>query len=239
MSGSNDYADIRHNKRLRVTTDGGNLDLGAQNASFAHIQTDRPQFYFNKEIQVDTGVISSYDENLQLQRASSTDDMISIEASEHRFVIDAVERLSITSAGLYINQGSLGVNVAQNSTDGRIDASNDIVAFSSDKRLKQNIKFIENPLEKISQLSGFTYNWNEKANKEAGYDMDKDYVGVFAQDVEKVQPEAVKIAPFDNDGEDNSKSGENYLTVQYEKLVPLLIESIKELKQEIEELKKQ
>ena len=68
--------------------------------------------------------------------------------------------------------------------------------------------------------------------------MDKDYVGVFAQDVEKVQQEAVELAPFDNDSDDNSISGENYLTVQYEKLVPLLIESIKELKKEIEELKK-
>ena len=68
--------------------------------------------------------------------------------------------------------------------------------------------------------------------------MDKDYVGVFAQDVEKVQPEAVELAPFDNDSDDNSISGKNYLTVQYEKLVPLLIESIKELKKEIEELKK-
>ena len=148
------------------------------------------------------------------------------------------ERAQFNSLGLKVVNGALGVNVAPNGTDGRIDASNDVVAFSSDKRLKQNIRFIENPLEKVSQLSGFTYNWNEKANKEAGYDMDKDYVGVFAQDVEKVQPEAVKIAPFDNDGTDNSKSGENYLTVQYEKLVPLLIESIKELKKEIEELKK-
>ena len=68
--------------------------------------------------------------------------------------------------------------------------------------------------------------------------MDKDYVGVYAQDVEKVQPEAVDLAPFDNDGEDNSISGEKYLTVQYEKLVPLLIEAIKQLKEEVEELKK-
>jgi hypothetical protein len=238
QSGSGGYAELKTNSRYRVVTDAGYAEFGPQNASFAHIQTDRPSFYFNKEITVDTGIISSYDENLQLQRASSTDDMISIEASEHRFIIDAVERLSLTSAGAELNNGALGVDVTPNGTDGRIDAGNDIVAFSSDKRLKQNIKFIENPLEKVSQLSGFTYNWNEKANKEAGYDMDKDYVGVFAQDVEKVQPEAVKIAPFDNDGTDNSKSGENYLTVQYEKLVPLLIESIKELKKEIEELKK-
>jgi hypothetical protein len=61
---------------------------------------------------------------------------------------------------------------------------------------------------------------------------------MFAQDVQEVLPEAVKIAPFDNDGNGNSKSGENYLTIQYEKIVPLLVEAIKELKKEIEELKK-
>jgi hypothetical protein len=51
-----------------------------------------------------------------------------------------------------------------------------------------------------------------------------------------VLPEAVKLAPFDNDGNDNSISGENYLTVQYEKLVPLLLESIKELNKKVEDL---
>jgi len=159
-------------------------------------------------------------------------------ADSFNITTGGTERTQLNSLGLKVVNGALGVDATPNGTDGRIDASNDVVAFSSDKRLKQNIRFIENPLEKVSQLSGFIYNWNEKANKEAGYDMDKDYVGVFAQDVEKIQPEAVKIAPFDNDGTDNSKSGENYLTVQYEKLVPLLIESIKELKKEIEELKK-
>jgi len=122
-------------------------------------------------------------------------------------------------------------------TSGNVYATADVIAFSSDKRLKENIRPIENALDKIDKLSGFVYNWNEKANKEAGYDTNKDYVGVFAQDVEKVQPEAVDLAPFDNGKDNKSISGENYLTVQYEKLVPLLIESIKELKKEIKELK--
>ena len=55
--------------------------------------------------------------------------------------------------------------------------------------------------------------------------------------MEKVLPEAVKLAPFDNDGKDNSISGENYLTVQYEKIIPLLIECIKEQQVQINELK--
>ena len=148
------------------------------------------------------------------------------------------QRGTINTNGWRVNNGALGVDVAASTTDGRIDAGNDIVAYSSDKRLKENINPIENPLEKIDKLSGFTFNWNETANKLAGFDRNQSMVGVFAQDVESVLPEAVKRAPFDNDGSDGSLSGENYLTVQYEKLVPLLIESIKELKAEIEELKR-
>jgi hypothetical protein len=136
----------------------------------------------------------------------------------------------------YITSGSLGVNVTPNATDGRIDASNDIVAYSSDRRLKTNIKLIENPIDKIKKIDGFTFNWNDKANQLAGYDKDISVSGVYAQQVQEVLPEAVKLAPFDNDGNDNSISGENYLTVQYEKLVPLLIESIKELNKKVEDL---
>jgi len=152
--------------------------------------------------------------------------------------INGSERSALSEAGLKIVNASLGVNTNANSTNGRVDASNDVVAFSSDKRLKENIKPIKSALDKVDSLSGFTFNWNELAEKEAGFSREESFVGVFAQDVESVLPEAVKRAPFDNDGNDGSISGENYLTVQYEKLVPLLIESIKELKSEIEELKK-
>ena len=113
----------------------------------------------------------------------------------------------------------------------------DITAFSSDKRLKKNIEIIENPLQKIDKLSGFIYDWDLKKCNEVGFNpKDEKQIGVFAQDVKEVIPEAVKPAPFDTkDG--ISISGDNYLTVQYEKIVPLLIECIKELKEEIEILK--
>ena len=143
------------------------------------------------------------------------------------------------SGSARINTGALGVNVAPNATNGRIDASNDIVAYSSDKRLKTNIQSIENPLNKIEKLSGFTYNWNNKAKELANYNTEESLVGVFAQDVQEVLPEAVKLAPFDNDGNDKSISGENYLTVQYEKIVPLLIEAIKEQQKQINNLQQQ
>ena len=101
-------------------------------------------------------------------------------------------------------------------------ATGDIVAFvSSDERLKNNIKPIEGALDKVSQISGNTFDWNEE--KQDIY-KGKDY-GVIAQEINEVMPELV-----------NTREN-GYLAVKYDKIVPLLIESIKELKKEIEELK--
>jgi hypothetical protein len=70
----------------------------------------------------------------------------------------------------------------------------------------------------ISDCMEYSHMKYSKAKEIAKFDRDSSYVGIFAQDVEKVLPEAVKLAPFDNDGYDNSISGENYLTIQYEKI---------------------
>jgi hypothetical protein len=97
---------------------------------------------------------------------------------------------------------------------------------SSDERLKNNIQIIPNALNKISQLRGVTFEWNQEIY-ETSRTTD---IGVIAQDVQSVLPDAVTLAPFDTNFETNtSKSGKNYLTVYYEKLIPLLIEGIKEL----------
>jgi hypothetical protein len=85
-------------------------------------------------------------------------------------------------------------------------------------------------------LSGIIYEHNELANK-YGYSDKKRHSGVIAQQVQKVLPEIVKRAPFDNDGKEGSLTGEYYLTVQYENLIPLIIETIKEQQREIESLK--
>lgn len=138
------------------------------------------------------------------------------------------QRLTINSNGMKINNGALGVNVNASTTDGRIDASNDIVAYStSDKRLKENVKPIENALDKVSKIGGYEFDWKELSEEEVktihgneGHD-----VGVIAQEIEKVLPEVV------------TERDSGYKAVKYEKIVPLLIESIKELKAEIEELK--
>jgi len=124
--------------------------------------------------------------------------------------------------------------------DGRVEAAGNITAYYSDRRLKENITPIKNALDKVCSISGVTYNSNKLAES-FGYTEKEQQVGVIAQEIEAVLPEAVKLAPFDKekkaDGSFGSKSGENYKTVQYEKIVPLLIEAIKELKAEIELLK--
>jgi hypothetical protein len=134
--------------------------------------------------------------------------------------------------------GSFGVGTAASGTAGEIRATNQITSYYSDERLKQNIELIPNALDKVMSLRGVTYQPNKIAEA-LGYKKQNE-VGVIAQDVERVLPEAVKPAPFDImlfENTEISRSGENYKTVQYEKLVPLLIEAIKELNKEIKILK--
>jgi len=126
---------------------------------------------------------------------------------------------------------------------GAITATSNITAYSSDRRLKENFKHIETPLDKIQKLNGYTFDWNEKS-KELGFTPkhETNDIGLIAQEVQEVLPQAVAPAPFDIDFTDEkktSKSGENYLTIQYERLVPLLVEAIKEQQEQINTLKEE
>jgi len=131
------------------------------------------------------------------------------------------------STGYKVVGGALGVNVDPSSTDGRIDASNDIVAYStSDERLKENVKTIDSSLSKVLQIRGVEFDWKELTEEEKktihgneGHD-----VGVIAQEIEKVLPEVV------------TERENGYKAVKYEKIVPLLIEAIKEQSDTIEKL---
>jgi hypothetical protein len=142
------------------------------------------------------------------------------------------------------NQGyALRVGSIQGTT---AEFSGDVTANTSDKRLKTNIVNIDSPLEKISKINGVYFNWNELAKELDEKNTEIREVGFIAQEVQEVLPEIIKRAPFDTTMDESitdrveykSKSGEEYLTIQYEKIVPLLVECIKELKSEIEELKK-
>jgi hypothetical protein len=122
-----------------------------------------------------------------------------------------------------------------------IASTGDVIAYYSDERLKEKKGSVENALAKVSALNGFYYVNNELA-KENGYNDDKLQLGLSAQEVQAVAPEIVGLAPFDmetlEDGTIVSKSGENYLTVNYAKLVPILVEAIKELSAKVDALSK-
>jgi len=148
--------------------------------------------------------------------------------------------INFSSGDVTITHSSTGPTLAMAAGMGSValTVTGDITALASDKRLKTNIEIIESPLDKINKLSGFTYNWDKDKCEKAGFiPKDEEQIGVFAQDVQSVIPQAVKPAPFDTDEDGKSKSGENYLTVQYEKIVPLLIECIKDQQKEISLLK--
>ena len=139
-----------------------------------------------------------------------------------------------TTKTFYANNATItchlqvGGTTTLNTTTGRIDATNDVVAYStSDCRLKENIKPIKGALCKVIGVTGNTFNWKELSKEEVKTihgNKGKD-VGVIAQEIEEILPEAVTTR---NNG---------YKAVNYEKIVPLLIEAIKEQQKQIDELK--
>jgi hypothetical protein len=121
---------------------------------------------------------------------------------------------------------SLGVGTAASGTTGEIRATNNVTAYySSDERLKDNVQVIANALAKVLQIRGVEFDWNNLDEPEDGYFVRKHDVGVIAQEIEKVIPEVVGTR------EDGMKA------VKYDRIIPLLIEAIKELKAEVDALK--
>lgn len=128
---------------------------------------------------------------------------------------DYLEFTDNTQVDLYIN----GTNQFRFEADGDFHADGDVIAYStttpSDERLKENVKVIDNALDKIDQLRGVTFDWIDRGDKRSG--------GVIAQELEKVMPELVKEV-------ENLKTEDSFKAVDYNGLIGLLIEAVKELK---------
>ena len=129
-----------------------------------------------------------------------------------------------------IQTSSLGVGTAASGTSGEIRATNEVTAYySSDERLKNNIRTIDNALYKLKKIRGVMFNWNDEVVEQRGgedkYFVRKQDTGIIAQDVEQVLPEVVATR----------KDG--YKAVRYEKMAGLIIQAINELADEVEEIK--
>lgn len=153
-----------------------------------------------------------------------------------------IDATSNIRAPIFYDRNNTSFYFHGDSTGDSIRVAGDVVAFYSDERLKTKTGNIVNALDKINSLEAFTYTQNELADK-YGYSDDKPRLGLSAQQVQKIAPEVVGLAPFDTEideetGEHSSKSGENYLTVDYARLVPLLVAAIKEQNQTIQNQEK-
>jgi molybdopterin biosynthesis enzyme MoaB len=222
---------------------GGSYDL---------LYTDRTKAYFQQNLGIGTSSpsfklhVSAGDSSFSYHGPNATWGASLKVGAGSTYAASGVASVVVTDGNLHIdsatNAKAIYLNFFQGGGSGGVNttvgcyaaftATGDITAFSSDERLKTKVGLIENALDKVCSLTAFRYTHNETARKN-GFTDNNVYVGLSAQEVQKVLPEVVKPAPFDQGTEydvglGKSRSGENYLTVQYERIVSLLVEAVKE-----------
>ena len=115
------------------------------------------------------------------------------------------------------------VGQTSGATANTIRCVGDVVAYySSDAQFKDNVKPLEGALDKVKQIRGVTFDWNDKQDVHEGHD-----IGVIAQEVETVYPELV-----------HHREHNDSKAVDYVKLTAVLIEAVKELEQKVVALEK-
>jgi hypothetical protein len=154
-----------------------------------------------------------------------------IDASKNAIQLGTAATTHITASGNISASGNIMTSATASAahilvtgiiSGSQIEASGDVIAFSSsDRRFKDNLVVIEGSLDKIGKINGYEFDWNDKQSAYKGHD-----IGVVAQEIEEVLPEVV------------TTRGDGYKAVKYDKIVPLLIESIKELQKKVEDIEK-
>jgi hypothetical protein len=143
---------------------------------------------------------------------------------EMDFRIKTTKQISTSHAGT-----GCGTGAALAATNGGIYAHGDInsggdqISYcSSDEELKEDILTIDKPLERIENIRGVTFTWNYLQSRYEGDD-----TGLLAQDVEKLDLPGITTTRDDG-----------YKAIKYERIIPLLVECIKELKGRVQQLEK-
>jgi len=229
----------------RIQSPSGYVEIGPQNSSYSHFSTDRSRFYFNKRIVVDEGIISTYNEQMQLQAPLGTTRMYlnNLNGNCSIGVQDSNARLTLkgTTGTGASNLLRIMSETAFTSTPGRMieffrsngSSRGNIymnqygigTSSSSDYRLKKNISLISDGIDRVKLLKPSRFNWTEGPDD---YFQD----GFIAHEVEQVVPEAIA---GEKDGVDSN--GEPiYQGIDQVKIVPLLTAALKEAIAKIENL---
>ena len=178
----------------------------------------------NINLDADGAVIKLKDDGTEFGRLSrvSSDLVIKSSGNNNDMLFKGQDGgATITALQLDMSEGG-NAQFLKNISGSQIEASGDVIAFgSSDERLKDNITYIHRPIDKINKIGGYKFTWNDKQDAYLGKD-----IGVLAQEIEAVLPEIV------------TTRGSGYKAVKYEKIVPLLIEGIKELDKKIKDIEK-
>ena len=247
------------NAELNMTFDGTNLLVSDNNTSaYANIGTTRVGYTaYTDYAHISHRDLTSAGEYALLQSAAGDTFINAKSGRTLHFRINNSSIASMTSTGFsnLFSTGKIGLDSTDyitftnnvrmdvyinNSNEFRFDnagdfhADGDIIGFSttvSDSRLKDNIITIGGALDKVKSLRGVSYTWNSGKRK------DTNDIGLIAQEVEKILPEVIteKKMPLMEGVDPNI----DYKTVNYEKIIPVLIEAIKEQQEQIDELKKQ
>jgi len=153
----------------------------------------------------------------------------------NRLLVGSDEKCIASTSNLYWDNVGMRLGVRTASPEEALDVAgcirtvdlkvaNEIVSSASDLRLKQNVQRIERPWDLLDQITGYTFDWNAEAIDRMDPRHPKKDVGLIAQEIREVLPAAVYPCAFNSE----------YMTVKYEKLVPVLIECIKDLRRQME-----
>jgi hypothetical protein len=169
------------------------------------------------EIGYVNGVTSAIQTQLNTKINNTSNSWISSSDGVNRLYFVTNDATIYKTASSHLFRNSSDVSVVEFTSTGAGNFKNDVIAFhSSDEKLKENIKDIQSPLERLSQIRGVTFDWNDKQDNYEGSD-----IGVIAQEVAKEFPE---LTTTRSDG---------YMAVKYEKLTAVLIAAVNELADEV------
>ena len=227
------YGMIGNRATMYITNPGGDVQVGV-----GSIHNNNPAFTFG------SANTSHHPLSMAGQLDMNNNDIVGVDQIIHEGDSNTYMQFHAADQWRVVTGGTerLEVNGSQIYATREFRCTQNVIAYYSDERLKTKTANLDNAIDKVRSLNAFYYVENALA-KEQGFDSgDKQQVALSAQEVQEVLPEVVTLAPFDMEvddetGETYSKSGENYLTVDYAKMVPLLVQAIKEQQEQIDFLK--